>query len=293
MNEPERVGPPRRGAPLFDEKSFYLEEFYGKSLLFALIPPGGERLGELDSLVRTLRELRRNQARCIVIVSADALARMMRRLGRLAPRAEPPVFQSRRRPALAALSARLGGSANLARAQRGSIVVAAPTPPKPADFTVFAAASSRAALRVFKLILLDRQGGLTGSDGDRIPSSRLGRIAARCASSAPRAGAQSYARSRRALRGRRRIGKPVAPREVYDETFQLHRHRHALHRDASTASCGQISIDDFEEVEALILRGQHEGFLLSALAQKKSRNCCRHASAIASATSIWPASARC
>jgi hypothetical protein len=57
------------GAPQFDEKSFYLEEFYGKSLLFALIPPSGEHLGELDSLVRTLRELRRNQARCIVIVA--------------------------------------------------------------------------------------------------------------------------------------------------------------------------------------------------------------------------------
>ena len=44
----------------FVEKSFYLEEFYGKSLLFALVPPAGDRLAELDSLVRTLRELKRN-----------------------------------------------------------------------------------------------------------------------------------------------------------------------------------------------------------------------------------------
>ena len=38
MNEPpdESVA---GGVALFDEKSFYLEEFYGKSLLFALIPP--------------------------------------------------------------------------------------------------------------------------------------------------------------------------------------------------------------------------------------------------------------
>ena len=92
MNEPLDESAAGTGAALFDEKSFYLEEFYGKSLLFALIPPSGERLCELDSLVRTLRELRRNQTRCIVIVSADALARIMRRLGRLAPRAEPPVF---------------------------------------------------------------------------------------------------------------------------------------------------------------------------------------------------------
>src|SRR5215469_2832047 len=81
-----------RSVRVFTEKSFYLEEFYGKSLLFALIPPGGERLGELDSLVRTLRALRRNQTRCIVIVSADALARVIRRLGKLAPRVAPPVF---------------------------------------------------------------------------------------------------------------------------------------------------------------------------------------------------------
>src|ERR1700756_4783004 len=87
MNEPLDESAAGTGAPLFDEKSFYLEEFYGKSLLFALIPPSGERLGELDSLVRTLRELRRNQARCIVIVSADALARIMRRLRGRPPRA--------------------------------------------------------------------------------------------------------------------------------------------------------------------------------------------------------------
>ncbi len=68
---------------VFTEKTFYLEEFYGKSLLFALIPPAGERLGDLDSLVRTLRELRRNQTRCIVIASRAALPRLMRRLGRL------------------------------------------------------------------------------------------------------------------------------------------------------------------------------------------------------------------
>ena len=131
MNEPpdESVA---GGAALFDEKSFYLEEFYGKSLLFALIPPGGERLGELDSLVRTLRELGRHQARCIVIVSTDSLARMIRRLGRLAPRTEPPVFnpsaglRSRPYPPDSAVS-------QIWRAlSAGSIVVAAADTSKPA-----------------------------------------------------------------------------------------------------------------------------------------------------------------
>src|ERR1017187_2694409 len=85
------VGKPRRGAPIFTEKTFYLEEFYGKSLLFALIPPAGQRISDFDSLVLTLRELRRNQTRCLVIVSRSALPKLMPRLGRLAPNVPPPV----------------------------------------------------------------------------------------------------------------------------------------------------------------------------------------------------------
>ena len=90
MNETQLSIPrsSRSAFPLFTEKTFYLEEFYGKSLLFAMVPPAGDHLAELDSLVRTLRELHRNQTRCIVIASARALPRLMRRLGRLAPRGD-------------------------------------------------------------------------------------------------------------------------------------------------------------------------------------------------------------
>ena len=59
----------RQAEQVFTEKTFYLEEFYGKSLLFALVPPVGQRMSDFDSLVKTLRELRRNQTRCVVIVS--------------------------------------------------------------------------------------------------------------------------------------------------------------------------------------------------------------------------------
>src|SRR5271168_994932 len=77
--------------PRFTEKNFYLEEFYGKSLLFALIPPSGERISDLDSLVLTVRQLRRNQTRCIIIASARALPRLVKRFGRLI-RHEPALF---------------------------------------------------------------------------------------------------------------------------------------------------------------------------------------------------------
>lgn len=248
------------GAALFDEKSFYLEEFYGKSLLFALIPPSGERLGELDSLVRTLRELRRHQARCIVIVPVDALARVMRRLGRLAPAAEPPVFN----PGAGLRSRPYPPDSAVALIWRsvsaGSVVVAAADTGKPADFTVFAQELA-SRLRVFKLILLDRQGGLTGSDGERlsfVELSRIGRAVRK----------ERTARRRSELRAvARALGRGVgsvnlvAPREVYDELFSFVG-TGTLFTERQYGFVRPISIDDFEEVEALILRGQREGYLL-------------------------------
>jgi hypothetical protein len=112
------TGKPRRGAPVFTEKTFYLEEFYGKSLLFALIPPAGQRISEFDSLLQTLRELRRNQTRCVVIVSPSALPKLMRRLGRLAPKEPPPVFNPSEGTAFASLSARFRRRGNLGAAAR-------------------------------------------------------------------------------------------------------------------------------------------------------------------------------
>lgn len=245
----------------FDEKSFYLEEFYGKSLLFALIPPSGERLGELDSLVRTLRMLRRNQTRCIVIVSADALARVMRRLGKLAPRAEPPVFN----PGAGLRSRPYPPDSAVARIWRAlsarSIVVAVADTGKPADFTVFAQELA-SRLRVFKLILIDRQGGLSGADGARMSFVELGRIAREVRK-------QRAARRRAELRAvARALGNGVgsvnlvAPRDVYDELFSFVG-TGTLFTERQYGFVRPVSIDDFEEVEALILRGQREGHLLA------------------------------
>src|SRR2546423_6906993 len=163
MSEPHLVE--RRRAPVFTEKSFYLEEFYGKSLLFGLIPPSGERLSELDSLARTLRELRRNQTRCVVIASRRAMPRLLGRLGRLAPRGEPVCFNPatgiRRRPyppdsAITAIWQAL---------RNRSIVAAGVETDDPEDQVIFAQQLA-SRLRVFKLLLLDRAGGLTDSQGN-------------------------------------------------------------------------------------------------------------------------------
>lgn len=249
-----------RPAPYFTEKTFYLEEFYGKSLLFALVPPSGERLSELDSLVRTLRELRRNQTRCIVIASPRALPKLIRRLGRLAPRGEPPNFNPsaglRTRPyppdsAVAEIWRRL---------RAGSMVVAAAQTDDPADLIVFAQELA-SRLRVFKLLILERQGGLASQHGQRhsfIEVRRIRRALATEKSPLRRAAVRA---ARRALLDGVASVNLTAPRDVYEELFSFIG-AGTLFTEQQYADVRQISIDDFEEVQALIERGQNEGFLL-------------------------------
>ena len=164
MNETQMAS--RRSGPVFTEKSFYLEEFYGKCLLFTLVPPSGERLTELDSLNRTLGELRRNQTRCILIASTRALPRLMRRLGRRAPHHASLRFNPARGlrslpyPPDSAISA-------LWQALRANPIVAAEVETDdPRNFVIFAQQLA-SRLRVFKLLLLDRAGGLVDGAGNR------------------------------------------------------------------------------------------------------------------------------
>ena len=259
MNETQVAS--RRSGPVFTEKSFYLEEFYGKSLVFVLIPPCGERLSELDSLTRTLRELRRNQTRCITIASTGALPRLMRRLGRLAPRHPPlrlnPATGSRSRPyppdsAISALWQAL---------QMGPIVVAEAEADDPEELVIFAQQLA-SRLRVFKLLLLDRGGGLVDGTGNRHSFVQIGRV--------PRLLKDIRSAHRRGLvrAAYRAIAAGVASvslvssREVYEELFSFSG-TGTIFTEGGYGNVQQISIDDFEEVEALIARAQEEGFLLS------------------------------
>jgi amino-acid N-acetyltransferase len=258
----------RRLAPVFTEKTFYLEEFYGKSLLFALVPPSGERMSELDSLVRTLRELRRNQTRCVVIVSPRALERVMRRMGRMAPAGAALSFnptagvRTRPYPADSAV-ARIWSAL-----RAGSVVVASTTTDDPEDFVVFAQELA-SRLRVFKLIMLDRAGGLVGEDGQRISfleSKRVGRALRRVTPKFRRKVARLAVDAMRDGVGSVNL---VAPRDLYQELFSFIG-AGTLFTLTEYGSVRPISIDDFQEVEALIRRGQDEGFLLARTPEQVS-----------------------
>jgi amino-acid N-acetyltransferase len=256
-------------APVFTEKTFYLEEFYGKSLLFAMIPPSGERTSELNSLVRTLRELRRNQTRCIVIVSPSALARLMRRMGRMAPPGDVPVFD----PSLGLRTRPYPPDSAVAQIwqglRAGSIVVASTNDDDPEDLVVFAQELA-SRLRVFKLIFLDRLGGIVDSKGERLAFVELKRVR-RLLRGIRRGVRRATVRAAdRALKDGVGSVNLAAPRDVYEELFSFIG-AGTLFTEMQYGSVRPISIDDFEEVETLIVRGQNEGFLLERSPEQIAR----------------------
>jgi amino-acid N-acetyltransferase len=249
-----------RASRTFVEKAFYLEEFYGKSLLFALIPPVGQRISDLDSLVMTVRELRRNQTRMIIVVSPSALPKLMRRMGRLAPKEPPPVFN----PSQGLRSRPYPPDSTVAqiweRLRAGSIVVVSMSRDDADDLTVFARELA-SRLRVFKLLFLDRNDGLTDNHGARLPfveEKRIPKIMRTIRSKARRALVHA---ADLALKDGVGSVNLVAPRDVYEELFSFIG-AGTLFTEMQYGWVRPVSIDDFEEVEALIERGQSEGFLL-------------------------------
>jgi len=249
-----------RGAPQFTEKNFYLEEFYGKSLLFALAPPSGERLSELDALLRTMRELKRNQTRCIVVAASAAIPRLTRRLGRLA-RSNPPAFN----PAQGRRTRPYPPDSSIAEIWRElrarSVVLVEMQTADAADLVVFARELA-SRLRVFKLILLERGGGLTNSGGDRLPFIEIKRLRRALATESKPLRRAIIRAARMAIEDGVGSVNLSAPRDVYDELFSF-LGAGTLFTEQQYADVRPISIDDFEEVEALIRRGQDDGFLLA------------------------------
>jgi amino-acid N-acetyltransferase len=247
----------------FSEKSFYLEEFRGKALLFALIPPAGRRLSELSSLVKTLRELRRNQTPCLVAADRDATPMLLRRIGRLSSQLSPHIFTpahriTRRRPypadsALGELWLELSVTA---------LAIISIESEEPTEFLHFVRALA-SRLRVFKAILLDRAGGLRQAHDQRISFLEMRRIGylTRAAETAPM--------QRAVLRAikymlERDVGSVnlTTPNGVYEELFS-YLGTGTLFTKARYGTARPISIDEFDQAHALIERGQSEGTLLA------------------------------
>ena len=252
------AGTPRTRS--FSEETFYLEEFYGKSLLFAMVPPVGGRLTDFNSLVVTLRHLKRNQSRCIVIVPPSALPRLIKAMGRMAPSGPVPVFN----PSLGVRSRPYppdGAVAQIWEGLRAQSIVVASTNDDDADDLVVFAQELASRLSVFKLIFIDRLDGLSNKHGERlsfVESKRIPKLIDGAGSRVRRVIVRSAAR---ALTNGVGSVNLVSPRGVYEELFSFIGSG-TLFTETQYGNVRSISIDDFEEVEALILRGQSEGFLL-------------------------------
>ncbi|MCL5044653.1 MAG: GNAT family N-acetyltransferase [Deltaproteobacteria bacterium] len=252
------------------EKTFYLEEFHGKSLLFLLVPPSGRSLGERAALRRTLRELARNQTRCVVLAPLALFPRLTEQLGRLLPRRPAPTFN----PSEGLRSYPYPPDETVAEIWRGlregNVLAAAAAT---GDLPVLGNFALRLAARlgIFKLVILDRAGGLVDTAGRRLPFVQSRRLPSAL-------GRQGAAASRRLLMrlATRALEHGVASvnlasaRGLYQELFSF-TGSGTLFTRQSYGQVEPISMDDFAEVEALILRGQNEGFLLPRSADEIAR----------------------
>jgi amino-acid N-acetyltransferase len=253
----------------FSEKNFYLEEFRGRSLLFGLIPPVGRRLSELGVLVRTLRELKRNQTRCIVVADPAAVNGLLKRLGRLGSRTLSQTFAPEHRthsgpfPPDSVL-----GELWLELSVNGLVLTMVDSQ-QPADFLRFVSALAT-RLRVFKAVLLDRNGGLREAHGARVSFLEMKRIG-------PLARARSSATQRRLLKEvklmlEREVGSVnlTSPNGVYAELFS-YLGTGTLFTKAPYGTARPISIDEFDQAQAMIERGQGEGVLLVRTREEVAR----------------------
>ncbi len=262
------AGIAERAKPL-SEKAFYLQEFYGKGLLFALIPPAGQRLRDVDALARALRELVRNQTLCILIANEDVLPRVMRKIGRIAPRQPPPIFD----PARGLRTRPYPPDSAVTRIwsvlKAGRIAVAGVHTNDPEDLTVFAQEMA-SRLDVFKLVLLGRDGGLTEPDGERdsfVQMRQINGLARRERSKLRRVILRAV---KRALEDGVNSVNLTAPRSVYEELFSF-TGTGTLFTRAAYGSVKPIALEDFEEAEAMIKRGQNEGLLLARTDEEIAR----------------------
>ena len=267
----------------FDEKQFYLDEFRGHSLLFSVQLEELARYEDYERLAGIVHELLTNGTRVLVLVGApdsgrgeQVLRRLQRRLGSLIFSDQTLPLFALRRPRSEAFLQLAGEAFNTSEAgtvllstvwsvlRRGPLFVGVIAGVGNAQATFFAQeVASR--LRVHKLILIEAEGGVTGADGKPISFMDEQLLAAlQSAGQAEWAGLAgrrpTFDAVRAALLGG--VGSvnlcalAGAARELftYEGSGTLFTH-------ADYCRVERIGIDDFEEMERLIERGQREGVL--------------------------------
>jgi len=274
---PSRVQSAAERVEDLGEKDFYLDEFHSHTLCFAVPLQDCERPGGFEVLGGVLRELIANETRAIVLIGVAArrdratALRGVRR--RLQPRvlAEDaarrfPLVRGRRSAAESFLD--LGGedvdaalTAAWVTLRRRPLLVGVVD----ADRLVDTAQALAGRLRVLKLVITDREGGIRAPDGqalsfmdDAMLTTMLRPGQAEWAGLAGRRAIFDAVRAalRAGVRSVNLCTLPGLARELY--TYEG---SGTLFTREDYCRIERLGIDDFEEVERLITRGQREGYL--------------------------------
>jgi amino-acid N-acetyltransferase len=269
----------RRGAQPYGEKEFYLEEFRGRSVLIAVAPATVAARAPLKSLAAAVWALVRNDTPVVVWwphVVAHSERRLLAALGRApttARRARGKKRRARRRRITSPLLRISIG--DLEPAQRGSrlrsdlwsrlresglCVLAV------GGFAVFPRQPMElaAALRVPKVVLVDPRGGL---DADGV---RLSFVDENVLETVLQQGQAEWSGlgDRRPLLMAVRQGLEAGveqvnlcpPDGVADELF-TYAGSGTLFTEGDYTRVGRLALDEFEQAERLLERGQREGML--------------------------------
>jgi N-acetylglutamate synthase-like GNAT family acetyltransferase len=267
----------------FDEKQFYLDEFRGHTLLFSVAVEELAHDEDYERLAGIVRELLTNNTRVLVLVHvADSgggeqvLRRLQRRLGPLIFSEETmPLFAHRRPRAEAFLQlaadafAAPESAAALLTAiwfvlRRGPLFVGVIAGVNHAEAISFAQEIA-SRLRVHKLVLVEPEGGVAGADGKQISfmDEQL-LVTLQSAGEAEWAGLAARRATFDAVRAALLGGVSSvnlctlvgAARELF--TYEG---SGTLFTRADYCRVERAGIDDFEEMERLMERGQREGAL--------------------------------
>jgi N-acetylglutamate synthase-like GNAT family acetyltransferase len=267
----------------FDEKEFYLDEFRGHTLLFSVPLVALTHDEECERLAAIVHELLINNTRVLMLVhvpdsgrAEQVMRRLQRRLGPLIFSQETLPLFSHRRPRsevfvqLAADAFTTPESAALLLTtiwsvlRRGPLFVGVIASVTHAEATFFAQETA-VRLRAYKLILIEPDGGITGADGKQLSFMDEQLLATlQSAGEAEWAGLAARRATFDAVRGALLGGVASvnlcalagAARELF--TYEG---SGTLFTRADYCRIERVGIDDFEEMERLIERGQREGVL--------------------------------
>ena len=267
----------------FGEKEFYLDEFHSHTLCFAVALRDCEQPGGFEALGRVLRELIANQTRVIVLLGVPErgrdlpaeLGRVRRRLQRLVLTEDTarrfPAVRGRRSASesFADLSRRGVGDQDLVASlttawltlRKQPLLVGLVEAPRLIDL----AQQLAGRLRVHKLVLVEAEGGISSAAGtplsfmdETMLTAVLQPGQAEWAGLTTRRATLDAVRAA-LLAGVRAVN--ICTLEGLARELYTYEGSGTLFTREDYCRIERLGIDDFEEVERLIARGQREGYL--------------------------------